>query len=328
MKKKTILVAGGAGFIGSHITKMLQRSNYQTIVLDNLSRGNRHTVSDGLFIKGDIGDTAVLESIFKNYSIDAVMHFAAFIDVGESIQQPGRYYSNNVAQTITLLESMISHQVNNFIFSSSAAIFGNPRFPLISENHPCIPINPYGKSKWIIENILEDLSIAHGLKFCTFRYFNAAGGDPKGEIKHERIYSTNLIPLALKSIIKASPLIIFGDDYPTKDGTCVRDYIHIEDLGTAHIFGLQKLMNNGNSCSYNLGNGIGYTVKEVIDAVQLVTKKKIEIKIGCRRPGDPAILVADSKKAKEELNWQIQYPQLETIVQHAWQAVNRGSLNE
>ncbi len=325
MTKNNILVAGGAGFIGSHVTKLLQKEGYQPIVFDNLSRGDLRTLSDVPFIQGDIGDEQALHSVFQKYSIDAVMHFAALIDVGESVAFPERYYLNNVCHTLTLIRTMLHYHIKTLIFSSSAAIFGTPQTqtPSIDETHPCAPINPYGHSKWIIEKMLHDFDHAHQLKFCCLRYFNAAGGDPEGKIKMYQKRPTNLIPLVLKSLKTREPLTIFGTDYPTPDGTCIRDYIHIEDLGTAHLLSLKRLFEKNSSCHYNLGNGEGYSVRQVIDAAEKVTRLKVPFREGTRRPGDPPVLVANAKKARMELKWEPRYPDLETMIFHAWEALNR-----
>ena len=320
--KKTVLVAGGAGYIGSHVTKMMNEAGYQTVVFDNLSKGDRRAVTRGTFIEGDLSDKSKLDQIFKEYHFDAVMHYAAFIDVGESLLEPLKYYQNNVANTLNLLQTMLSHRVNTFIFSSSAAVYGLPQNKQLDENHPCLPINPYGESKLMVEKILKDCHQAYGLKYVSLRYFNAAGGDPSGEVKNYKTKESNLIPIALRSLLTGDTLTIFGTDYPTPDGTCIRDYIHICDLGTAHILAMEHLFSGGSSSIYNLGNGHGFSVKEVLRAIEKVTAKKINKIEGPRRPGDPPWLVANSKKAENELGWKPQYPALETMVQHAWNALN------
>lgn len=320
MEKKTILVVGGAGFIGSHINKMLNLAGFQTIVLDNLSLGNRLTVPYGQFIEGDMGDRPLLNQIFQDHKIDAVMHFGAFIDVGESVKDPAKYYLNNVSKTQVLLQALLHYQIKTFIFSSTAAIFGYPETRYISENHPCHPINPYGEGKLMVEKILRDFDAAYGLRFCSFRYFNAAGGDPQEEIKNYQTRSTNLIPIVLRSLKTGSIVTINGNNYPTPDGTCVRDYIHIDDLGSAHIKGMEELFKGASSNYYNLGNGEGYSIREVINTVQKVTGMKVKTQDGPRRPGDPPILVADSSKASTELGWKPKY-NLETMILHAWRAM-------
>ncbi len=323
MSDKYILVTGGAGFIGSHVTKMLGARGYHPIILDNLSHGNEKSVIAGTFIKGDLSHDADLEKIFNTFSISAVMHFAAFIDVGESVINPAKYYLNNVFNTCLLLEKMRKYHVNILIFSSSAAIFGYPNNPNpINETHPYRPINPYGQTKLAVENILKDYSNAYGLKFSCLRYFNAAGGDPEGKIKNYKQKETNLIPQILNSVkTPGKQLKIFGTDYPTSDGTCVRDYIHIEDLGSAHIITLEKLLNGGDSTHYNLGNGNGFTIRQVIETVEIVTNQKVNFIETARRPGDPPILIADSSKACRELGWHPEFSDLKTIISHAWEAL-------
>lgn len=321
MKKATVLVVGGAGFIGSHVNKLLQRSGYHTVVLDNLSRGHRSAVLKGDFIEGEMSNAALLDHIFTHQPISAVMHFAAYTDVGESVAEPLKYYTNNVSHTITLLEAMRRHNVKALVFSSSAAVFGVPQTPKVTEEHPKNPINPYGHSKLKVENILHDVDRAHGIRSCCLRYFNAAGGDPDGEIKYFKRRESNLIPLVLRSLQENGLITINGTDYATPTGTCVRDYIHIADLATAHIVAMERLLNGGSSCSYNLGNGQGFSVRQVIDAVERVTGKTVRVKEGPRRPGDPPVLVADATKAHQDLKWTPRYPSLEEIIAHAWKAM-------
>ena len=318
MKKKVILVVGGAGFIGSYVNKMLNEAGYRTVVLDNLSRGYKEAVFDGNFIKGDLADSALLNDIFHTYSIDAVMHFAAYIDVGESVKDPAKYYSNNVTNTLNLLSAMIRFEVKTLVFSSSAAIFGDPLEPLLKEEHPCLPTNPYGETKLMIEKIIRDFDTAYGLKCCCLRYFNAAGGDPEGKIKNYQRQTHNLIPRILLSIKKNGGLVtINGTDYPTRDGTCIRDYIHIADLAVAHIAAMEKLLADSSSDHYNLGCGQGFSIREVINIVEKVLCIKIQIIESGRRIGDPPQLIADASKAARILNW---YPcfSLEDMIEHAW----------
>ncbi len=319
-----ILVAGGAGFIGSHVVKMLTQRGYHPVVFDNLSAGSRQAVTSGTFIQGDLNDPTALEKVFTDFDIAAVMHFAALIDVGESVREPAKYYLNNVAGSLNLLEAMRRHRVKTCIFSSSAAIFGHPEQPRLTEDHPCQPINPYGETKLMVEKILRDYDAAYGIKASALRYFNAAGGDPEGEIKNYKLKETNLIPLVLRSLKqpKAAPLTIFGTDYATPDGTCIRDYIHIEDLGQAHLLAMEKLLQGGPSTNYNLGNGQGFSIREVIQAAEKVTGLKVNAIEGPRRPGDPPVLIADSQKARRELNWIPRYSALETMITHAWQALD------
>lgn len=321
MLKGHILVVGGAGFIGSHINAMLHRSGYSTVVLDNLSRGHRETVIKGNFIEGDLADPLILEQIFSTYSIQAVMHFAALADIGESMQHPQRYYQNNVANTLNLLNAMQRHKVKFFIFSSSAAIFGIPITNKIAEDHPCRPITPYGHTKLIVETILKDYESAYGIKSCCLRYFNAAGGDPCGEVKYYPRREFNIIPKVFECLDDPTMAItINGTDYSTFDGTCVRDYIHPEDIGAAHITALEQLLQGVSSNSYNLGNEQGFSVRQIITAIEKVTGQTVRIKEGPRRLGDPPILVADATKAQRELGWQPRYNCIETMITHAWQA--------
>lgn len=320
-----ILIVGGAGYIGSHVNKMLDEAGYNTIVLDNLSTGNKDSATRGKFIEGDMANTELLDEIFTAHPIKAVMHFAAFIDVGESVLSPLKYYHNNVANTLNLLNAMQKHAVNIFIFSSTAAIFGIPQEELIKENHPTHPINPYGSSKLMVERILQDADNAYGIKSSCLRYFNAAGGDPGGEVKNYKKKETNLIPIILKSLKYGNgEITINGSDYPTPDGTCIRDYIHICDLGAAHIAAMEQLINGGPSSQYNLGNGRGFSVREVIDAAEKVTGISPKITIGPRRIGDPPTLLADSQKARKMLKWKPLFPDLETMIEHAWNSLGKG----
>lgn len=320
MANQYILVVGGAGFIGSHVNKMLHREGYQTLVLDNLSRGDKRTVCYGTFIEGDLADINLLHRIFSTYSIAAVMHFAAYIDVGNSVSDPIKYYTNNVVCTLNLLSVMIQYQVKRFIFSSTAAIFGYPLTTKMTEDHPCQPINPYGKTKWMVEKILADYEVAYGLRFCCLRYFNAAGGDPEGEIKNYQLNVSNLIPrILLCAKGQMDHIKIFGSDYPTPDGTCVRDYIHIEDLGRAHISAMKRLLEGCPSNFYNLGSGQGFSVKEILQAIELCVGKNLPFTIDNRRMGDPPFLLADSNKAFVELQWTPSFS-LEQMIHHAWNA--------
>lgn len=318
MKDKSIFIAGGAGFIGSHVTKMLQNFGYHTVVYDNLSHGSRENILSGAFEEGDLSEEKRLDALFCRTRFDAVMHFAALIDVGQSVLSPAEYYSNNVGSTLTLLKAMLRHEIKTIIFSSTASIFGIPQTKKICEEHQKNPINPYGHSKLMVEQILADLCRAYGLRYSSLRYFNAAGGDPEGLIKYRERKESNLIPLALRAIQRNQPLTIYGTDYPTRDGSCVRDYIHIEDLGTAHIAAMERLFSGEPSTNFNLGNGQGFTVKEVIAAAERVTGTPIATILGERRPGDPPQLVADATKAQNLLGWTPRYPDLDTIIAHAW----------
>jgi len=318
MTQKKVLIAGGAGFIGSEVNKMLNDAGYETVVFDNLSQGIKKRVKWGTFIKGDIGNRRALDKLFNTHKFDTVMHFAALINVGDSIDNPGKYYTNNVFKTLILLEAMKDYQIKNFIFSSSAAVYGIPQSKMITENHLTNPINPYGQTKLMVEKILDDFEMRYGLKSIKLRYFNAAGGDPDGKIPNYHQNKTNLIPIILHAIKNKQPVTIFGTDYPTSDGTCIRDYIHIYDLGSAHIAAMEKLQADGKSEVYNLGNGQGHTIREVLRAAEKVTQQKIQVIEGARRPGDPSILLADSHKAHQELSWKIRYPELESMIEHAW----------
>jgi UDP-glucose 4-epimerase len=314
-----ILVTGGAGYIGSHMAQMLVERGYETIVLDDLSTGSKDAVLDAKLIEGNFGDKNLLAKLFKKYKFAAVMHFAAFIQVEESTQNPAKYYHNNVVNTLNLLDAMREHKLNKIIFSSSAAVYGEPEYIPIDEKHPQNPVNPYGYSKLIGERILRDYEQAYGLRSISLRYFNAAGADPAGRLgpKHEPV--THLIPLVLQAASGRRPDIkVYGSDYDTRDGTCVRDYIHIIDLCEAHLLALNKLLQGGKTNAYNLGNGEGYSVLEVINAAKKITGKPIVMVMADRRAGDPAKLVADAQRARQELGWQPKFPELATIIEHAW----------
>lgn len=314
-----ILVVGGAGYIGSHMTKLLLDCGHEAVVMDNLSSGFRDAVPGGEFIKGDLCDRALLDALFSTRRIDGVMHFASFIQVGESVAHPSEYYRNNVANTINLLDAMERHGVKRLIFSSSAAIFGEPRRVPIDEEHPKAPTNPYGRSKWMVEEILADYERAYGLPHTCLRYFNAAGADPSGKLGERHDPETHLIPLALQAAAGRIPSIkVFGSDYDTPDGTCIRDYIHVTDLCRAHLLAMERLMDGAESRAYNLGNGSGFSVREVIDAARRVTARPIAVLEASRREGDPVRLVADAARARRELGWQPQYAALDTIIAHAW----------
>ena len=314
-----ILVVGGAGYIGSHMVKMLHLAGHDVVTLDNLSNGYRDAVLFGAFIEGDIADRDLLDKLFSENQFDGVMHFASYIQVGESVEKPAMYYDNNVSNTLTLLSAMADANIKTFIFSSTAAIFGEPDYVPIDEKHGRVPINPYGHSKLMVEQILKDFDKAYGMKSVCLRYFNAAGADADGELGERHIPETHLVPLVLQAASSRRDAIsIFGTDYDTPDGTCVRDYIHIEDLCSAHLTGLEYLVNGGESRQYNMGNGQGYSIREVIDAVKKVTGNDFTVIEAERRDGDPARLVADSTLLQKELGWKPKYPDLETIIEHAW----------
>jgi len=313
-----ILVAGGAGYIGSHVCKMLKKMGFNVFIYDNLSHGYKFLAKYGEFVLGDVGDRRQLELVLKNYKIDVVMHFCAFIEVGESVQNPRKYYDNNLYNTINLVDTMLDCGVNKLIFSSTAAVYGMPERVPIDEDDKKDPINPYGRTKWMIEQLLKDYSDAHGLRYVAFRYFNAAGADPEGELGEAHEPETHLIPLVLDAALGIRKSIkIFGTDYPTSDGTCIRDYIHVNDLADAHIKGVEYLLNGNTSNYFNLGNGKGFSVREIIDTVKKVTGKDFPVEEVERRPGDPALLIAKSEKAKKVLGWEPKYG-IEEIITHAW----------
>jgi len=322
ISKPTVLVTGGAGYIGSHAVKALLQDGYHVLILDNLVYGHRDLVEQVLqveLIQGDIQDIPLLNSIFQRYKVEVVMHFSAYAYVGESVTDPAKYYRNNVVATLSLLEAMLGAGIYKFVFSSTCATYGVPQFIPLTEEHPQHPINPYGATKLMVERILSDFDIAYGLKYVSFRYFNAAGADPSGILGEDHNPETHLIPLVLQTALgKRSSISIFGTDYPTPDGTCIRDYIHVTDLATAHILGLEYLLQGGNSTVFNLGNGNGFSVKEVIAAAKEVTGNNIPITECDRRPGDPPILIGSSEKARKILGWQPVYPHINEIVSHAW----------
>ncbi|HWS77956.1 MAG TPA: UDP-glucose 4-epimerase GalE [Thermomonas sp.] len=319
MPEPTILVVGGAGYIGSHMVKLLRRSGFRAVVADDLSSGRREAVPGAELQVGDIGDAGFVDALLATVQPAAVMHFASFIQVGESVADPAKYYRNNVTATQTLLDGMRAHRIARFIFSSTAAIFGDPAYVPIDEAHPKQPINPYGRSKWFVEQLLEDYDRAYGLKSVCLRYFNAAGADPDGELGECHEPETHLLPLILQVASGRRPHIgVYGEDYATPDGTCVRDYIHVSDLCDAHLLALRQLLAGGGSARYNLGNGNGYSVREVIDAARRVTGHPIPMVAGPRREGDPPVLVADARAAREALGWQPRFGDLDTIVAHAW----------
>lgn len=313
-----MLVVGGAGYIGSHMVKRLAQRGCRVTTLDDLSSGHNDAVLSGDFVQGSIADEGLLNRLLGR-GFDAVMHFASFIQVGESVRQPAKYYINNVVNTLTLLEAMRSHGVLNFIFSSTAATFGEPKYSPIDERHPQRPINPYGRTKLIVEQVLADYDAAYGLKSVCLRYFNAAGADPEGALGERHEPETHLIPLVLQAASRRQPHIsVFGRDYDTPDGTCIRDYVHVADLCDAHWLALQSLMTGKPSQRFNLGNGNGFSVKEVIDTAEQVTGRRIPVVDAPRREGDPARLVADSTLARTQLGWTPQYAELATIIEHAW----------
>lgn len=323
-----ILVTGGAGFIGSHMVKLLRDRGYDVLVIDNLSTGHKDTLSGVNLIEGSIGDPTLLDRVFSEYPVHSVIHFASSISVGESFDNPDLYYSNNVGATLSLLRAMIQHGVSRLVFSSSAAVYGQPRNRLfnssIKEDDEKEPISPYGRSKWMIEQILSDLHNAHGLRYVSLRYFNAAGADPEGKIGERHEPETHLIPLALQAALGLrDELKIYGDDYPTPDGTCIRDYVHVSDLCEAHLLSLMHLWQGGTSTSFNLGNEQGHSVKAVIEAAKEITGRPINTRVVSRRTGDPASLVACSDRIKRELGWTPIRSNLRIIIEDAWRFETR-----
>lgn len=317
----TILVVGGAGYIGSHTVRLLASKNYKVLVLDNLVYGHRDAIVDpGVeLIEGDLGDAALLDRIFGEHKIEAVMHFAAYAYVGESVTDPAKYYENNTAAPLVLLSAMRRAGCGIFIFSSTCATYGDPQYVPMNEQHPQNPINPYGRSKLMLEMMLEDFDHAYGLRHGRLRYFNASGASPDGAIGEDHNPETHLIPLVLEAADgQRESITVFGTDYDTPDGTCIRDYIHILDLAEAHILALEKLRAGHPSLTCNLGTGIGHSVQEIIDCAERVTGKKVPVVYGERREGDPARLVADPQYALELLGWEAQYKDLDEVLQTAW----------
>lgn len=313
-----LLIPGGAGYIGSHMTKYAQGNGHEVVVLDDFSTGYEWSVSDCEVLQVNLLDQDKLRKLLQGRVFDGVIHFAAKSLVGESVAQPDIYYRNNVVGTLNLVQEMLRNDNDHLVFSSTAAIFGDPVTDKVAENHPKKPINPYGQSKLVVEHMLEDICSAYGFNATCLRYFNAAGADPNGTIGEAHEPETHLIPNILKSILNGGDgLKVFGDDYGTTDGTCVRDYVHVFDLAQAHLLGLQQSKRNG-FAAYNLGNGQGFSVAEVIKTCELVTGHPIDFSVVNRREGDPAILVADSQLAINSLGWRPQYERLETIVESAW----------
>ena len=316
---KPILVTGGAGYIGSHCCKLLKNSGWQPIALDNLVYGHASLVKWGPLVEMDLHNTEEIIKVIRQYNIKHVMHFAAYAYVGESVEQPMKYYHNNVAGTLSLLEAMEQTDVHKIVFSSTCATYGNPEYSPLDEAHPQKPINPYGKTKLIVETILQDLQAAGKLNYIALRYFNAAGCDADQETGEWHEPETHLIPLALQAVLEGHKLTVFGDDYDTADGTCVRDYIHVEDIAHAHLQAINLLDKESHSHAINLGTGAGYSVKEVLDACERVTGQKVPVQIGMRREGDPAVLVASYAKAKRVLGWQPRNEGLDSTIESAWQ---------
>jgi UDP-glucose 4-epimerase len=314
-----VLVCGGAGYIGSHMAKWLATRDVAVTVLDNLSTGHREAVRWGELVQADLLDTAALERVFAGRRFDAVMHFCARSLVGESMTRPYDYYANNVSGTLNLLQAMQRHGVDRLVFSSTAAVFGQPVSDRIDEDHPKAPINPYGASKLMVERMLADAHAAYGLRSVALRYFNAAGASADGDIGEAHAPETHLIPNVLRAALGTGPALkVFGDDYPTADGTCVRDYVHVDDLAQAHLLALAYMDRQPGAHTFNLGNGHGFSVREVIAAAQQVSGRPVPHEIAPRRAGDPAVLVASSDKARRELGWTPQYSELAPIIESAW----------
>jgi len=329
-----ILVTGGAGYIGSHTVRRLHGEGYQVVVLDNLCYGHRDAIidSDVELVVGAVGDRDLLVDLFKKHNFDAVIHFAAFTYVGESVTSPLKFYRNNTAEPVILLEVMEEFGCKSFVFSSTCATYGEPQNLPLTEDHPQNPVSPYGKSKLMVEWILKDCEVAFGLKSAALRYFNASGSSSDGKIGEDHDPESHLIPLVLMSLTgELEKITVFGSDYSTPDGTCIRDYIHVEDLAGAHLAAVNHLINGGESFQCNLGTGVGVSVKEIIDVSEEVTGKKVPVVYGERRPGDPARLVADPKMAKDLLGWEAEQKDVKAMIESAWKWLSgpsRGRFDE
>ncbi len=313
-----VLVTGGAGYVGSHAAKALRTAGHEVVVLDNLVAGHREAVQGGPLVEADIANSAAVRDAIRRYRVTAVMHFAALLSVGQSVQAPGEYYANNVSGTLALLNVLVSESIHHFVFSSTAAVYGEPVETPIREDHPTAPINPYGETKLAIERALPHYDRAYGLRSIRLRYFNAAGADGEGELGEDHHPEEHLIPRALQATAGEATLEIYGDDYATSDGTCERDYVHVSDLAAAHVLALKALESGKPSSVYNLGNGRGHSVREVATAVERVTGLRLRQTVAPRRAGDPAVLLASSERVRTELGWEPQYEALATIVETAW----------
>jgi UDP-glucose-4-epimerase GalE len=313
-----VLVTGGAGYIGSHAVKALDRAGYRAVVYDNLGAGHRGAVRYGELVEGDVSDVAALRGVLRRHGIVGVMHFAAFLDVGESVREPAMYYRNNVVGALSVLEAMAAESVRHFVFSSTCATYGEPIETPIAETHPQQPVNSYGETKLAIERALPHYERAYGMHFVALRYFNAAGADPDGELGEDHSPEIHIIPRTIDAATGGAGLQLFGDDYPTPDGTCLRDYVHVADLADAHVRALEAIVDTGKSGAYNLGTGRPHSVREVIDTVERVTGRKVPWTVAPRRPGDPAVLYAAAHKAQSELHWTPRFAGLDAIVQTAW----------
>jgi UDP-glucose-4-epimerase GalE len=321
--ERKILVTGGAGYIGSHTVRLLLDQGYDVAIVDDLSKGHKHNVPPGRLFQINLLETAALSELMKQFRPEAVIHFAAFIAVGESMKDPGKYFRNNVAGSLSLLDAMVANGVRHVVFSSTAAVYGNPASSPILETFPIQPVNAYGESKVMVETLLRWYDAIHSLTSVCLRYFNASGADPDGRLGEEHEPETHLIPLMLRAVATGNPVTIFGDDYPTPDGTCIRDYIHVNDLALAHILAVEHLLGGGASDQFNVGTGTGHSVLEMLRAVEKVTGEKVPHTIGPRRDGDPPALVACPDKLRTKLGWTPRYTSLETIVEHAWNFARR-----
>jgi UDP-glucose-4-epimerase GalE len=326
-KPHRVLVTGGAGYIGSHAAKALIRAGHHVVVYDNLVAGHREAVKYGELVEGDVLDTSAVRSAMERHRVDAVMHFAAYLDVGESVREPAKYYRNNVTGALSVLEAMAATHVATFVFSSTCATYGEPVETPITETHPQMPINSYGESKLVVERALPHYERAYGIHAIALRYFNAAGADPDGELGEDHAPEIHIIPRALDAATGGPGLHVFGDDYPTPDGTCLRDYVHVADLADAHVRALERLAGTQQSGAYNLGTGQPHSVRDVISAVERVTGRQVPWTLAPRRAGDPAVLFAAAGKARTELGWVPRASSLDSIVRTAWgwrQAHPRG----
>ena len=313
-----VLITGGAGYIGSHCNRYFAEKGVETVVLDDLSSGHREAVTDGRFVEGDFGDRGLLDKVLGAEKFDGIIHFAAFIDVAESVAEPAKYYENNVVKMKTLLDAAVAYGVKHFVFSSTAAVFGEPEYVPIDESHPKKPINAYGATKLIGEQMLADYGRAYGLRSCSFRYFNAAGDSADGRIGEAHNPEHHLIPLVLRASLANRAMKVFGTDYDTRDGSCIRDYVHVEDLAEAHYLGLKYIMENDGNHAFNLGSSEGFSVLEILHEAERVTGEPVPHDIADRRPGDPAVLIASNKKAKDVLRWEPKRSEVQTILRDAW----------
>jgi UDP-arabinose 4-epimerase len=323
---ESVLVTGGAGYIGSHACKALAAAGFRPVTYDTMENGHARAVKWGPLVRGDVLDRRSLQQAIEHHAPVAVMHFAGYAYVGESVSAPGKYYRNNLVGTLSLVETMRSAGINAIVFSSSCSTYGLPRSPVIDEDHPQSPLSPYGASKMMVERILTDIAAAGDMRYATLRYFNAAGADPDGEIGEDHEPETHLIPRALRAALgKAEPLTVFGSDYPTPDGTCIRDYVHVRDLADAHVRALRHLLNRGSNLTLNLGTGEGVSVLELIAKVSEVTGRDVPHRFGPRRPGDAPRLVASSGRARDVLGWRSCHSDIETIIRTALAWESRGA---